>query len=150
MNPVFFTDRDLGRKFPAILREAGILVEEHRHHFQPDTSDEKWLKEVASHRWLAITHDRRIRYRWNERDAVMQAGVGLFIVIGNAPFAELAVNFVRTIPRIKAFLELHRVPFFAKVYRPAPSDLLRNSESPGRVVLWLSRSDWINGLTPGV
>lgn len=29
MTHVFFTDRDLGKQFPAILRTAGILVEAH-------------------------------------------------------------------------------------------------------------------------
>lgn len=30
---VFFTDRDLGKKFPTILREGGLTVERHADHF---------------------------------------------------------------------------------------------------------------------
>ena len=40
MNPVFFTDRDLGKRFPAILRDAGLTVERHADHFAHDCPDE--------------------------------------------------------------------------------------------------------------
>ena len=67
MSAVYFTDRDLGRQFPAVLREAGIAVLEHGDHFEPAVSDEEWLTAVAKHRWIAVTHDRRIRYKPNEQ-----------------------------------------------------------------------------------
>lgn len=65
MSVVFFTDRDLGLQFPAILRDAGLRVERHADHFAPDCPDDEWLRDVASHGWIAITHDRRIRYKPN-------------------------------------------------------------------------------------
>jgi hypothetical protein len=34
---VYFTDRDLGKKIPEILRAAGLSVERHADHFQHDT-----------------------------------------------------------------------------------------------------------------
>jgi hypothetical protein len=39
----FFTDRDLGKRFPEILEAAGLAVERHADHFAPDTRDEDWL-----------------------------------------------------------------------------------------------------------
>lgn len=44
--PVFFTDRDLGKKFPEILRGAGLKVERHADHFRQDTPDAEWLQEI--------------------------------------------------------------------------------------------------------
>jgi hypothetical protein len=37
---VYFTDRDLGKRFPKILRSSGLTVERHGDHFAPDTADE--------------------------------------------------------------------------------------------------------------
>ena len=56
--------------------------------------DEEWLAEIGRRQWLAITKNR-IRYQPNERDMVMRAGVGLFVVIGkNVRQKDLAQNFV--------------------------------------------------------
>ena len=46
MNLIFFTDRDLGKRFPEILASAGLTVERHHDRFAPDASDEEWLRYV--------------------------------------------------------------------------------------------------------
>ena len=134
---IFFTDRDLGSLFPKILLDAGIQVETYNDHFKDnDTSDEIWLSEVGRNKWFAISKDRRIRYRPNERLAVMRAGVGLFIVIGtNATHQELAKNFVASYQKIEAFLEKHNPPFIAKVYRPSAKGSQGRNQA-GRIELW--------------
>jgi len=91
--PVFFTDRDLGKKFPEILRAGGLTVERHADHFQHDTPDEAWLQEIGRKGWIAVTHDGRIRYKPNELATVMANGVALLVVVGHAPYAELAQAF---------------------------------------------------------
>jgi hypothetical protein len=88
VNLVVFTDRNMGKRFPAELRKAGILVETHDDHFDETTSDEVWLTEVGRRGWLALSRGRRIRYRTNERDAVMSAGARLMILIGKATTAQ--------------------------------------------------------------
>ena len=55
MSFVFFTDRDLGRRFPDILEANGILVERHRDHFADTAADEEWITAVATRGWLAVT-----------------------------------------------------------------------------------------------
>jgi hypothetical protein len=60
---VFFTDRDLGLRFPQILKEAGLTVELHRDHFADDCPDEEWLHAIGERGWISLTHDRRIRYK---------------------------------------------------------------------------------------
>jgi hypothetical protein len=133
---VYFTDRDLGKRFGEILKAAGLTVERHADHFAPDTADEVWLAEIGERGWIALTHDRRIRYKPNERDAVMRHGVSLLVIVGNAPYPDLAHAFVATVPRIEQFLESHRPPFIAKVYRPSPDNSAPNRTVPGRVELW--------------
>ena len=129
---VFFTDRDLGKRFPSILLEAGLDVRRHADHFAPDCPDEDWLKKVGASGWIAITHDARIRYKPNEKLAVLTHGVRLLVIVGDAPFPELARNFVATHDRVQAFVASHRAPWIAKVYRP------RAGTGTGDVTMWLS------------
>jgi PIN like domain len=136
LSVVYFTDRDLGKRFPEILKSAGITVELHQDHFAPDTPDEVWLEAVSRRGWIALTHDRRIRYKPNERDAVIGHGVALLVIIGAAPFPELARAFVATVPAVERFLVRHKPPFIAKVYRPSPAEMSRRSDPPGHVELW--------------
>ena len=139
MNRVFFTDRDLGTRFPEILRSAGLTVEPHREHFAPDTRDEEWLQAVGRRGWIALTHDRRIRYKPNELAAVVQHRVSLLVIVGRAPYPELARGFVATISRIDRFLSHHTPPLIGKVFRPSPEELKRVPSAPGRVELWYPR-----------
>lgn len=93
---VIFTDRDLGTRFPAILAEAGLTVNRHSDLFPPDCPDEVWLEDVGKKGWIAVTHDSRIRYKPNELAAVIRHRVRLLVVVGKAPFPELAKNFALT------------------------------------------------------
>ncbi len=135
----FFTDRDLGTRFPEILANAGLTIVRHRDRFPPDCDDETWLEAVGKAGWIAVSHDSKIRYKPNELDAVRRHGVRLLVVIGKAPLSELAENFARAAPRIRVFVAEHRAPWIAKVYRPSPKDLKRNPAAAGDVVLWYPR-----------
>lgn len=142
-SPTFFTDRDLGRRVPDALAAAGYTVEKHDDHFDPLTPDPVWLTEIGLRGWVPFSHNKDIRYRTQERDAAMRAGIPLFLLIGHARHAELATNLVCTLPRIIEFLDTHAEPFIAKVYRPTPvTDVGRR---PGRVAMWLSGSEWRSG-----
>ncbi|MEO8452267.1 MAG: hypothetical protein ABI647_20925 [Gemmatimonadota bacterium] len=136
MTRVFFTDRDLGTKFPEILANAGLTVQRHRDHFPPDCADEAWLEEIGKRGWVALTHDRRIRYKPNERAAVVRHRVTLLVIVGNAPFPDLAHAFVSTMPRVVAFLAANPPPVIGKVYRPTPTDLSSVISTPGRLERW--------------
>jgi hypothetical protein len=130
---VFFTDRDLGNRFPDILAAAGLTVERHRDHFLPDCPDDTWLAEVGRRGWIALTHDRRIRYKPNEKAAVVRHSVTLLVVIGKAPIQTLAEAFIRTVPRIESFLARNPSPVIANVYRASPAELVRRADARGRV-----------------
>jgi PIN like domain len=133
---VFFTDRDLGKRFPETLVAAGLTVERLDDLFPPDCPDETWLAHVGVTGRIAITHNQRIRYMPNELSAVIRNNVALLVVMGKAPLRELADNFVATMPRISAFLEKHRAPFIAKVYCPTPAEMMRRPNCPGTISVW--------------
>jgi len=133
---VFFTDRDLGLQFPAMLRAAGILVERHCDHFAHDTPDEEWIRGVSEAGWFVLTHNRRIRYTPNELAAVGEAGIGMFMIIGTAAFPALAQNFIITHPKVEHFITSNDPPFIAKIYRASEAERARNPAAPGQVTLW--------------
>lgn len=55
----FFTDRNLGRRFPEVLREAGLEVTAHDDLFSPTTEDVTWIPDVARRGLVAVTQDSR-------------------------------------------------------------------------------------------
>lgn len=140
MSRIWFTDRDLGKQFPQILADAGLVVERHGELFPPDGSDEQWLQHCGSASRVAITHNSRIRYVPNELAAVQRFRVQLVVVVGKAPNAELARNFVRTVGRIESMIEAHPPPVILKVYRATPAELAQSPTAPGRVEVWFPRA----------
>ncbi|MDQ3865023.1 MAG: hypothetical protein M3317_16290, partial [Actinomycetota bacterium] len=59
------------------MREDVIWLEDE---FRHDVPDEEWLAAAGQRGWLVITHDRKIRTRPGERSAIMENGVGCFIM----------------------------------------------------------------------
>lgn len=133
---VFFTDRDLGKRFPDILSEAGLSVKRHTDLFPPDCPDDVWLQAVGEQQWIAVSHDARIRYKPNELAAVINHNVRLLVVMGKAPYPDLAKNFVATILKTFTFIASHPAPWIAKIYRPFKSGAAKRLQSTGDVVLW--------------
>jgi hypothetical protein len=134
-NYTFFTDRDLGHAFPDYLRRSGLVVVRHDDVFGPLTPDTEWLSRVGGEGWVAVTHNKQIRYNNLEREMVSRANVSLFVLVGEAPSIALAENFVTTINLVWKFLKNNKPPFIAKVYRPSPVEEV--GSKPGRVVRWL-------------
>ena len=140
MSRVWFTDRDLGKQFPRILADAGILVQRHGDLFPPEGGDEQWLEHCGRHGLVAITHNSRIRYVPNELAAVVRFKVQLVVVVGKAPTAELAHNFVHTMHKVEAVLEQQRPPVILKIYRATPAELLVTPIAAGRVEVWFPKA----------
>ena len=77
---MIFIDRSIPRGVAEAvkrMREDVIWLEDK---FPHDVPDEEWLAVAGQKGWLAITHDRRIRTRPGERRAIMENGVGCFIM----------------------------------------------------------------------
>lgn len=50
-------------------------------HFPHDTPDAEWLASIGKRGWLAITHDKHIKTRPAERQAIIDNRVGCFILV---------------------------------------------------------------------
>lgn len=138
---VFFIDRDLdGKVFPAILRSAGICVERHGDHFIHNKPDREWIEEVGKRGWYILTHDKMIRHRLEEMNAVKENRVGMFVIVGNGSHAELAQNFAATIQKVLRFIKKNPRPFIAKIYRSDPQTKERQKTS-GHIVMWKTFPD---------
>jgi hypothetical protein len=79
----FFTDRDLGKLFPRILRESGLSVVRYGDHFgERNAPDDEWIAFAASRKLIALSHDRNIRSDPVAIRAAMESHARLFIVRG--------------------------------------------------------------------
>lgn len=133
---IFFTDRDLGKLFPKLLSENGIEVVKHSDYFADNTSDQEWISAAGRKGWYCLSHDKKIRYRKKEKEAVMRANIGLFLLVGHASNRELAENFIITIHKVRNFIKKHNRPFIAKIYRPSKIRI-KSKKQPGDVKFWV-------------
>lgn len=142
---VFFTDRNLGKKLPAILIAAGLRVEIHHDYFAEkdgtdSTPDEEWLQFVGNRGWILLTLDKRMNYRSRQKDQLMESGVRAFLFTGQATAERHAANFLRSLPRIVRFLRRHQGPFIAKLRLPSRGD--EEKGRAGSVEMWTSYDEW--------
>lgn len=128
----FFTDRDLGPRVAAELAAAGLHVEPYARHFALDNvPDTTWLRYVGERGWVALTHNKYIRWERDELDELMLAGVRAFFIIGKGPHLELARAVIDCHDEIRTFLREHAAPFAARVY-----------QQTREVNMWLTLDEW--------
>jgi PIN domain-containing protein len=115
----FFTDRDLGKKFPAILRDGGLSVVRYGDHFgERNATDDEWIAFAATRQWVALSHDRNIRSDPIAIKAVMENNARLFIVRGkHLTGAEKASLVLGALGQIYRHLREQPAAFIAVVRR---------------------------------
>jgi len=109
----------LGQKIIAErLRQSGLKVEIHDHHFPQNALDEDWLSEVGERGWIVLTKDDRIRYRPAALEAYRRNKVQVFIFgSGEMKAQEMADAFVKALPKLLRFARNKPAPFFARISR---------------------------------
>ena len=137
----FFTDRDLGKQFPGILREKGLRVVSYFDHYHSDViPDHEWIEYAASAGFVALTRDNRIRSDSIAIRAVMENHGRLFIVRGELIASERAAMFLSALPSVTRTLERQSPnPFIA--------NLRRESRPGGPICLakvMLTYDAWLN------
>ncbi|HEX3127180.1 MAG TPA: hypothetical protein VH394_07605 [Thermoanaerobaculia bacterium] len=133
--PVFFTDRDLGPSVAAALREGGLRVEAYHEHFAADdVPDGEWLRLVGANGWIALSHNKRIRYERDELDDLMSYGVKAFFVIGKGPHPAFAAAVLRSLRKVLRLIEKNEEPFVARIY-----------QERDEVSLWVTYEQWKQG-----
>ncbi|GLV49385.1 hypothetical protein TJA_24860 [Thermus sp. LT1-2-5] len=119
--PVYFCDRNLGKKFPHRLRELGLLVKAHDELFQPDTPDEIWIPQVCAQGWVILTLDARIRYRPGEKASLHLHGAKVILFTqpkkaGPDWLLALAKEFTEAQGNVLRFLQRTPPPFVARFH----------------------------------
>jgi hypothetical protein len=125
-----------------ILRAAGLRVETYFDAFPGSVlPDYEWLAEISKRGWIALSHDRDIRYDPLAQRAIMENGGRLFLLRGHTSTAELARMFLRGLPRIQRMIEKRAAPFMAAVRRAA------THADPSRVdvIMALTLDQWRAG-----
>lgn len=125
----YFTDRDLGHQFPALLQAAGLTVERHDDHFAPLTGDEDWLSVIGDRGWIAVTRDGRIRYSPLALQVLMDSGVRLFVIVGKLTGQESAQLFLARRQEVDDLVADEPGAFIAKIRRDG-------------VVIWVRHAEW--------
>ncbi len=123
---IFFTDRNLGKRFGRRLREHGLSIEIHDDHLPQETTDEEVLYLVAKQGWVLLTLDEQIRYRPTEKEAIRRynAAVIHLKTSKNWPLLSLADHFAAHVRRVEKFLKKNPPPLFT-VYRIDPKGKLK-------------------------
>ena len=98
-------------------------------HFASGTPDAEWIPQVAQRGWVALTHDRRIRYNRRNRDAAMSSGARIIVISSGNARAEMAQIFLELREQVMGFLRENESPFIARLYKD-------------RIEMWLNRDDW--------
>lgn len=133
--PVFFTDRDLGPSVAAALREGGLKVEAYHEHFAvDDVPDGEWLRLVGANGWIALSHNKRIRYERDELDDLMSYRVKAFFIIGKGPHPAFAAAVLRSRRKVLRLIRKNEEPFVARIYQEREE-----------VSLWVTFEQWKQG-----
>lgn len=139
--PTYFADRDLGKRFVQILRDAGLKVESLEDHFADNTPDTEWLAEVGSKGWVVFTGDKSIGRNELEIDTFMRAKVRAFLPGNRMKPDEFAALIIRAQDKIKRFIKKNeknrRAGCFAKI-RPRENSPIK----PPSIETWIDEERW--------
>jgi hypothetical protein len=106
----------MGRAIGRRLAQEGLRVELHDDHFSQGTPDAEWLPVVGRRGWIVLTKDTRIRYRPNEKQALLAAGVRAFaFTSGSLSGAEMSEAIVKALPGMQKLLAAHLRAFVARI-----------------------------------
>jgi hypothetical protein len=140
----FFTDRDLGKIFPALLREGGLLVERYVDHFaERNVADQEWIAFAARQKWVPVSHDKNIKWDPVAVRTVMEEGGRLFILRGKQLTGpEKARLFLEAGTKVKNLLTHQGGNAFIATVRRA---VLQGGVFRVEVKLSLTYSEWRRG-----
>jgi hypothetical protein len=97
--------------------------------FPAGVSDAEWLTAAGRARWLVLTKDKSIRRRENERLALVNAGVGAFVLVaGEMTGPEQADLFCRIIPKIRYYAAAYHRPFIVRVDKRGTCQVIHESK----------------------
>ena len=106
------------RSILAVLKNAGIEVHRHLDHFSRGTPDQDWLPLVGEKGWILLTTDKRIRFRANEKQAVIRHNIRMFYFSKNdMSGSQMGSCLEKALPEIQNLCARVEPPFFAAITR---------------------------------
>ncbi len=120
---ISFLDRAIGKRFVAEALSnpdlnIKVKVEVLDDNFEPNTTDEEWLKFVGKKGWIVFTKDKKIRYRAAVVEIIKKGKIRMFILSrGNLSGHEMAQIIINALPAIKKFIFKHPPPFIVSITR---------------------------------
>ena len=81
--------------------------------------DPDWAKLIGGRGWVAVTRDKRIRYRVAEKQAIADGKLALFVLASrrNLSRVDIIDRVSAAAPRMAPFIRKNPPPFIAKIYR---------------------------------
>lgn len=122
---IFFFDENMPPKVAAALQALGTCEARHLvDHLPRGTSDEDVFAFVSAQGWLLVTQDAQINRKPHQRQALLESGIGAFILTGRAE---------RTVEEMMIFL-LARMPEILETARRARAPFIFGIPDRGRIV----------------
>jgi predicted nuclease of predicted toxin-antitoxin system len=88
---VIFIDRSIPRSVADSIKTSRSDVCWLEDLFPHDADDHDWLAQAGDEAWLVITHDKKVRTRPGERRAIIEHGVGCFILTYKQDLSKLEI-----------------------------------------------------------
>lgn len=93
-----------------------MSIECHDDHFSADAEDVKWIELCAERGWYVISADERIRYNHLEKQAVIKAEIGVFILACSQSKASDQVKIIgKCLTKIHAVIRKRKRPFIETI-----------------------------------
>jgi len=100
---IFFFDENMPPKVAAALQALGTCEARHLvDHLPRGTPDEEVFSFLSSQGWVLVTQDARINRKPHQRRALLESGIGAFILTGKAARSveEMMVFLLERMPQI--------------------------------------------------
>ena len=94
--PTFYVDETYGPGLVGLLREMNLHAVTYRDVLDIDTGDPDiaWIPKVANRQWIAVTHDKKLRTRQAERQAIQSARLRLVVIATRNPTEDEAAHVI--------------------------------------------------------
>jgi hypothetical protein len=113
-------------KVPAALQAAGAQVRTLLDVFESGIKDVDWLTALQGRDWIVLTKDKNIRCRPLEAQALIAAGLKVFVVTAtDLTGEETGQVLVRALPKIRRFCKKQPPPFIAGITRMSDVTLFK-------------------------
>ena len=80
--PPFYVDETYGPRLVGLLQEMNLRAVTYRDVLDIDAADPDtaWIPKVANRKWIAVTHDKKLRSKRAERQAIQNAGLRVVVI----------------------------------------------------------------------